>query len=158
MTQAGTMELLSTLFEQDHPTAIDTTYIDALRKRWHEPANQAGLLPLAGLVRPGEFPRTYPIHPLEYWSVERVSLDELRRFAVPQAVREKLSRAYVSGMPIKWLLWAEQQVTPPNVVYHQETIYVEKKVYKRLDPALIALIKGGDEIGIPYLVHCWFHA
>jgi hypothetical protein len=157
LTQTATIEQLSALFERELSMIEDTTYIDALRGRWAEPAIRAGLLPLAGIVNVTELPRKYPIHPLEYWEVERVNLREPGRFAVPQEAREKLSRASKADMPVKWLLWAEQHVTPPEIEYRQETIYTVKKVYRKFDPALIALLKCGEEIGIPYLVHCWLH-
>lgn len=159
MTQTATIDRLSTIFEREL-SQPDMTYIDALRERWREPAIQAGFFPLAGTIKVSELPRKFIIHPLEYWSLERVSLRELERFAVPQEAREKLNRASGSGMPVKWLLWAEQHVTPPEIKYHQETIYKVKKVYqpKPYDPALIALLKGGEDIGIPYVVHCWLHA
>jgi hypothetical protein len=137
------------------------TYIEALRERWQEPAIQAGFFPLAGTIKVSELPRKFIIHPLEYWSLERVSLRELERFAVPPEAREKFNRASELGMPVKWLLWAEQHITPPEIKYHQKTIYKVKKVYeprKYYDPALIALLKGGEDTGIPYVVHCWLHA
>lgn len=126
-----------------------------LAARNAQPVAQAGFLPLAGVVKVSELPRKYVIHPLEYWRVERISLQDLKRFAVPVAAREKLNRAYALEVPVKWLLWAEQYVTPPKIEYRQKTIYVERQCY---DPALIALLKGGDDIGVPYVVHCWLHA
>ncbi len=156
MTQTTTIEQLSPLFERDLPTAADITYIDALRNRWKKPAIRAGFFPLAGIVKVSDLPHKYVVHPLEYWHVERISMHELSRFAIPLEAREKLNRAYAAEMPVKWLLWAEQHVTPPQIEYRQETIYVEKKI-RKLDPALIALLKGGDDIGIPYVVHCWLH-
>ena len=155
MTQTTTIEQLDRLFEQKLSAISDVSYIDALRTRWQAPATQAGFLPLAGLVKVSDLPRTYTIHPLEYWRVERVNMRELHRFAVPPAAKEKLDRAYAAGIPVKWLLWAEQYVTPPKIEYRQETIYVTRELF---DPALIALIESGKDIGIPYLVHCWLHA
>ncbi len=152
MTQVAPIEQLSHIFEQKLPTAPDASYIDALCARWQVPAIQAGFLPLAGVVNVSELPRTYTIHPLEYWHIERISMRELHRFAVPQVACEKLNRAYEASMPVKWLLWAEQHVTPPEVEYRRKT---KIRIYS--DPALIALIKGGNDIGIPYLVHCWLH-
>jgi hypothetical protein len=156
LTQTTTVDLLARLFEQTPatlPGALDVSYIGALRRRWQEPATEAGLLPLAGLVNVLELPRTYTIHPLEYWRVERVSARESQRFAVPAEARAKLNQAYAAGVPVKWLLWAEQHVTPPKTEYRQKTVYV--RWYP--DPALIALIKAGNDVGIPYLVHCWLH-
>jgi hypothetical protein len=154
----ATAERLSTLFQQALPATTDRTYIDTIRQRWEAPALQAGFLPLAGTITVGELPSTYRVHPLEYWHIERVSLHELSRFSVPSEAREKLDRAYALGVPVKWLLWAEQHVTSPKITYRQETIYVVKEVViRRYDPALIALIKGGNDMGIPYLVHCWLH-
>lgn len=157
MTQTTTIDQFTRLFEQTSPMNLDTpdvSYTDALRQRWQEPAIEAGLLPLAGLVYLCELPRTYTIHPLEYWRVERVSMRQLHRFAVPPEAHEKLDQAYAVGVPMKWLLWAEQHVTPPKTEYRQETIYVTNT---NTDPALIALIKAGNGIGIPFLVHCWLH-
>ncbi|HLZ58354.1 MAG TPA: hypothetical protein VKR06_15555 [Ktedonosporobacter sp.] len=157
MAQTTTIDQLTRLFEQTTPTnldAPDASYADALRRRWQESAREAGLLPLAGLVNVCEMPRTYTIHPLEYWRVERVNMREAHRFAVPPAAHEKLEQAYAAGVPVKWLLWAEQHVTPPKIEYRQKTVYVTK-VYS--DPALIALIQAGNDVGIPYLVHGWLH-
>ena len=157
LTQATTIDQLARLFEQTPPTILDAqdvSYADALRGRWQKSAIKAGLLPLAGLINVCELPRTYTIHPLEYWRVERVSVHESQRFAVPLEAREKLDQAYAAGMPVKWLLWAEQHVTPPKIEYRQETVYITRPYS---DPALIALIKVGNDVGIPYLVHCWLH-
>src|SRR5579884_2914298 len=138
LTQTTTIDQLARLFEQTSPTILDApdvSYADALRRQWQEPAIKAGLLPLAGLFNVCELPRTYIIHPLEYWRVERVSVRESQRFAVPPEAREKLDQAYAAGMPVKWLLWAEQHITPPKIEYRQETVYVTK-LYS--DPVLIA--------------------
>lgn len=161
MTQTTTLERLTHLFECETATVSDVSYIDALRQRWDERAIVLDLLPLAGIVNVNEFPRTFSIHPLESWTVERVSMREVQRFAIPRGAQVKLNTAYAMGMPLKWLLWAEQHVTAPEIEYRQETVYVAGPLNTRprvhLDPALIALIKAGDGVGIPYLVHCWLH-
>jgi hypothetical protein len=160
LTQTTTIDQLARLFEKTSSTILDApdvSYADALRRRWQMPAVEAGLLALAGLVEVGDLPRTYTIHPLEYWRVERVSKREAQRFALPSEAREKLDRAYAAGIPMKWLLWAEQHITPPKVEYRQETVYVTRSFAGSSDPALIALIEAGNDVGIPYLVHCWLH-
>ncbi len=159
MTQTITSDSLARLFEQTSPTtfdASDVSYIDALRQRWATPTAKAGLLPLSGLVNVRDLPRRYTIHPLEYWHVERISVSKVQRFAIPAEAQEKLELARIAEVPVKWLLWAEQHVTPSKVEYKQETIYITRKVYT--DPILIALIEAGHDVGIPYLVHCWLHA
>ena len=159
LTQTTPSDQLARLFEQTLPTTLDASdisYIDALRQRWSALTAEAGLLALSGLVNVRDLPRRYTIHPLEYWHVERISVGEVHRFAVPPEAQEKLELACIAEIPVKWLLWAEQHVTPPKVEYRQETIYITRKVYS--DPILIALIEAGHDVGIPYLVHCWLHA
>ncbi len=156
--QTAINEQLSALFQREAQAVADYSYLDALRQQWKGPAIQAGFFPLGGIVTISMLPRDYRIHPLEYWRVERVSRHELNRFAVPAEAHEKLACAYTLGVPVKWLLWAEQYVTPPEVKYHQETVYVDKYKYRHYDPALIAVLRAGDDVGIPYLVHCWLHS